>query len=142
MCHTCFLRDRADFGAAKITPAIVEAARLSYDANPCGPLHIMVDDYGVEDTSIAFCAAQVADRWTEADRACLAAFQALTVSERTHALALRDGYVDAEGAVMPDVLVGMTMTADELAAVGKVAAPGVAIGPHGEIVLALPAGEA
>ncbi|WP_167858514.1 hypothetical protein [Methylobacterium nonmethylotrophicum] len=77
MCHTCFLRDRAEFGAAEITPAVVEAARLSYDANPCGPLHIMVDDYGVEDTSIAFCALRVGERWAEADRACLAAFQTL-----------------------------------------------------------------
>lgn len=136
MCHTCFLRDRAEFGAAEITPAVVEAARLSYEANPSGPLHITVDDYNVEDTSIANCAAQVGDRWTEADRACLSAFQALTVSERTHALALRDGYVDGEGAVMPDVLVGMAMTPEELTAVGKVAAPGVAIGPDGEIVLA------
>ncbi|BAQ49445.1 hypothetical protein [Methylobacterium aquaticum] len=142
MCHTCFLRDRAEFGAAEITPAVVEAARLAKEANPYGPLYLVVEQHSVEDASIAYCASRVGERWTEADRACLAAFQTLTEYERSHALASRDGYVDAAGAVMPDVLVGITMTAGELAAVGKVAAPGVAIGPDGEIVLALPAGEA
>ena len=48
---------------------------------------------------MAYCAAQKGDKWTDADRACLAAFQALKENERTHALALADGYIDASGSV-------------------------------------------
>jgi len=98
MCFDCFKRTRDEFGAVEITPAIVEAARLSKEANHYGPLHVTIEDYSCEDSSLAFCAAQKRDKWTDADRACLA-FQALNENERTHALALADGYLDPSGQV-------------------------------------------
>ncbi|MFE1597442.1 hypothetical protein [Methylobacterium sp. ID0610] len=99
MCFGCFKDMRDEFGAVEITPAIVEAARLSQEANHYGPLHVTIEDYNCGDSSVAFCAAQKRDKWTDADRACLAAFQALNENERTHALALADGYIDASGSV-------------------------------------------
>ncbi|MBE7201223.1 MAG: hypothetical protein INR70_25950 [Parafilimonas terrae] len=101
MCFNCFEDMRDEFGAVEITPAIVGAARLSTEANHHGPLHVTIEDYNCGNDSVAFCAAQKGDKWTDADRACLAAFQALDENQRTHALALADGYIDATGEISP-----------------------------------------
>jgi hypothetical protein len=97
MCYGCW----EEAGKPQInTPAVREAARLAevvYE-HSCvgGNLHITLDDWNVEDSSLEFCRGSIRDNVNEGDAeqlaaelACLEAFAKLTVEERYSALALQ-----------------------------------------------------
>ncbi len=69
-----------------------------------GGLHVIVDDWNLDDGTVAFCANyieseeyksndDVTEERLEAERRCLRALKALTEQERGSALAIHDGYL-------------------------------------------------
>ena len=117
MCHGCWVEE----GKPAIdTPAIRAAAAAVAEVyeHSCvgGNLHIVLDDWNLEDGSLAFCDAQIArgghpddpehSPWytkeklenpdspeqLAAERRCCDLFKALTVEERASALAFYDGF--------------------------------------------------
>ena len=57
-----------------------------------GKMHIVTDDWNVEDEDVEFCKEEIEKDGDELERACLAAFLALTQTERASALALERGF--------------------------------------------------
>jgi hypothetical protein len=88
------------------SPAIRAAAEAIGEVNPYGNLHIIVDDWNLEDEHLDFCRAEVDsdpyDHYTRnpSDRAvdsdCLRLLAALTIEERASALARHDGFIGRE----------------------------------------------
>jgi hypothetical protein len=107
MCQGCW-KER---GSPSLTNDKIKAAAELiagvYEHHGCGGgLHIIVDDWNLEDSSLQFCEDyiekpeyrasrndEVTDERLEAERACLRALKAMTEEERASALALYDGYV-------------------------------------------------
>lgn len=102
MCEGCWY----EYGLPKIdTPAVRAAAdtiRAVYNAPgglAGGNLHIVIDDYNVEDEHLEFCAARHAEHvgtddpaLVDAEARCIDALRPLTEEERVSAIALCDGY--------------------------------------------------
>lgn len=101
MCYSCY----EDYGKPTlVTPEIQEAAWLVekvYEFSAVGGnLHIVVDDWNIEDSSLDFC-----DRYIDAEGydcpqaqikaelACLDAFRKLSVPHRAAALAIHEGFL-------------------------------------------------
>jgi len=87
------------------TPAIRKAATLAdqvYEFSYVGgDLHILLDDWNVEDNHLDFCATAIEENIhelspenQEIERQCLAAFKELSEEERYSALAIREGYTE------------------------------------------------
>jgi hypothetical protein len=92
-------------------PSIVNAKTLAAAALVCkvyefscggGNLHIVLDDWNLEDDNIEFCSRQIANGGYEGrdsaeelavERECCDAFAAMTMDERASALALYDSYL-------------------------------------------------
>lgn len=83
MCEDCFEeygRPMPDAAALAAVPLIAEV----FDEDVCGGnLHIMIEDWNIDDEHIAMCRTGVA---TPAEAACLEAFEKLTESQRAAAL--------------------------------------------------------
>jgi len=102
MCSECWRKHYG--GVKKYSPEIdaaVEAIAKVYEHTMSGGhLHIVVDDFNLEDDSLAFCrrelkAPLMADETQEkrdAEEACLDLLEKLSVEDRAAALALHDGY--------------------------------------------------
>jgi hypothetical protein len=99
MCSACWSEE----GEPAInTPAVREAAAAveAVYNHSCvgGNLHIVLDDWNIEDDSLEFCRVQIerGDHGTEEERAterrCHDLMRALSVPERASALALYSGY--------------------------------------------------
>lgn len=104
MCQGCWEK----YGSPRIvnekTKAAAELISGVYDHGACGGgLHIVVDDWNLDDASVDFCGDLVEGpgyprefhagaEQIEAERACLRALKDMTVIERASALALYDGY--------------------------------------------------
>jgi hypothetical protein len=95
MCRHCWEEE----GAPRIdTPAIRAARDLIqrvYDFNDVGGgLHVVVDDWNIEDDDLVkrYAAPDDGPEQVVAEEECLAALRALTQPERASALALYDGF--------------------------------------------------
>jgi len=92
MCDACW--DEA--GRPQIQNARVRAAAESigpvYQESPVGGnLHIVLDDWNVDDSDLDFCERDAENGLTAAERECIDLFRQLSVPERMSALALQDG---------------------------------------------------
>ena len=88
MCEACWNNS----GRPELrTPEIEAVAKLIEAADPYGALHIVVDDWNLEDDHIQFCRAE--DRATDDERALCDRLLAMTLKERASAMALADGFV-------------------------------------------------
>ncbi len=94
MCITCWDDDRKP---SMDTPEIRKAARLVtevFDESAVGgKLHIVIDDWNLEQSHLDFCGRELA---TDTERRCHAALDALTELERASALGLQRGYWKTE----------------------------------------------
>jgi hypothetical protein len=103
MCFGCY----EEYGQPRIiNDAVISAAKLVadvYDFNFVGGnLHIVLDDWNIEDDHLGWCAERIAQNpdkdepeQIRAEEACCAAFMALSLEERATALALHDEYITA-----------------------------------------------
>lgn len=71
-----------------------------------GALHIVLDDWNLEDDDVAWCASDECASgqgrpFTDAEGRCTAAFVAMTEPERASALALYEGFI-AQPALVPE----------------------------------------
>lgn len=113
MCYGCW--DEAGKPSA-VTPAIEASAALVkrlYDKFSCvgGNLHIVTDDWNLENGDLAFCRDQVNDVQqgqpgkyadtspfqVELETSILDAMEAMSEQERYVVLALADGFIDRSG---------------------------------------------
>lgn len=91
MCKSCWIEYGSPTTKTEATLAAVALIDAVYGESLVGgELHIMVDDWNLEDHHIAFCASHVK---TDAEKACLAALTALPLAQRAVALALYDGFI-------------------------------------------------
>lgn len=107
MCMSCW----AELGEPAIdTPAVRAAIALVDEVYEfsCvgGNLHIVIDDFNIDDDNLEFCAKQIADvragrpstfadvapEQLCAEEACLAALWPMSIDERASVLALRDEF--------------------------------------------------
>lgn len=107
MCQECWKeKGSPSLTSDKIKAAAELIAGVYEHHGSGGGLHIVVDDWGLEDSSVQFCEdyienpkyrasrnCEVTDERLEAERACLRALKAMTEEERTSSLALYKGYV-------------------------------------------------
>lgn len=113
MCISCY---HTEYGApvalTEKALAAVPLIQAVYAAEGSGGnLHIVLDDWNIEDDSVAYCARRLAEGghrsagWPDdayaqqlvVERTCVAAFSAMTVEERATALALHDGFITRDG---------------------------------------------
>lgn len=97
MCIECY---DEEYGAVREDTTEVrlaaEAIDRLYEAHPAGgALHVVVDDWNLEDENLAFCATQEMD---EVERACFDALMPLSLSARASALGLHEGFWKPEEA--------------------------------------------
>jgi hypothetical protein len=103
MCQTCY----KDYGSPKIiTPATLEAAKLIEEvfewSSGGGNLHIVIDDWNLDDDSLDFCDTEIrtddpsCDEKLEAERKCLDALRKMTLEERASTLAIHDEFIKVE----------------------------------------------
>jgi hypothetical protein len=105
MCRTCWDGAGAPTIDNERVRAAVSLVREVYEWNGAGGnLHIVLDDWNTEDSNLDFCEGWIASHehecsrgQIEAERACLAAFRAMTEYERDSCLGLRDGFWDENG---------------------------------------------
>jgi hypothetical protein len=96
MCEECW----ATYGNPQIdTPQVRHAAvmidALYVDHLVGGHLHIVVDDWNLEDGFLSFCAMDAEERsggYDPDEQACADALLALTEEERASALGLQEGF--------------------------------------------------
>lgn len=94
MCQGCW----TDYGRPAIDNERVRRAVAAVDAlyewhGAGGGMHIVTDDWNVEDDSVAFCRERIQRDGDERERQCLEAVALLTVDERASALAMKWGMV-------------------------------------------------
>lgn len=101
MCYSCY----EDYGKPTIvTDEIRQAAKLIEGvygyADDGGHLHVALDDWNLNDSSLDFCERRINDLGhvtgedeLAASLACLKALQALSVSHRAAALAIHEGFL-------------------------------------------------
>jgi hypothetical protein len=112
MCEGCY----EEYGRPAIitdrTLAAAELVRQVYDYSGVGGnLHIVLDDWNIEDDNLEFCAKEIAaggyfdpkypdERATseqlDVEKRCCDALARMTLAERASALALYDGYLKLE----------------------------------------------
>lgn len=90
MCQGCYEeygRPAPDEAARGVVPLIAAV----YERCPVGGrLHIVVDDWNLDDEDIAYC---LGNDIPDVDRKCGEALASLTVDQRAAALAIYNGYV-------------------------------------------------
>jgi len=97
MCISCW----EEYGSPRIDTAEIRAAVVAvtavYGESPVGGnLHVVLDDWNIEDEHVRGWIDYAAEPITEAERACGAALARLTESERASALAIYDGFWNPE----------------------------------------------
>ena len=100
MCYGCW----QDYGqptvwnakVRAIQPLIAAVHRYNFGG---GNLHIVVDDFNMEDGNLEFCQRELdkggdgdSPEQLAAEQACLTAFKSMALEERAAALGLYDGY--------------------------------------------------
>lgn len=99
MCENCW----REYGSPKLdSPQIREAIPLIGDVYKYhlagGALHIVLDDWNLDDNDIKHCRDYVADdtepEQRDAELACLECFSNLSIDERASALARYDGFLE------------------------------------------------
>lgn len=97
MCYGCY----EDYGFPTcVSPAVLDAAAKMDACDPFGDLHVVIDDWNIEDEHIEWCRAKPG--LIPLDRAAIDALAALTLDERAAAMAIRDGYLLPDGTRHPD----------------------------------------
>lgn len=91
MCRHCW----SDYGApdndSEEVRAAVSLISAVFDEHLAGgALHIVIDDWNLEDDSLDWCQSK---KLTPAEKACLKALRSLSVADRASALARFDGYL-------------------------------------------------
>lgn len=107
MCYGCWQEALEDAGLTSVDPDVIspeivaaaEAVRALYEFNCVGgPMHIVTDDWNLEDGNLASCAEQIKAEEHEPTRlAALDAYWALaplTEFQRAVALAVWEGFLD------------------------------------------------
>lgn len=101
MCYGCY----KEYGEPKIvSDETHQAAKLIgqvYESSTVGGnLHIVVDDWNLEDEHLDFCAGAIEKNYheippecQETERMCLSALRKLNLEGRASALAIHDGYL-------------------------------------------------
>lgn len=98
MCRTCY----EDYGSPAIvtdaTRAAADCIHRLYEVHGAGGhLHIVVDDWNLEDGDLDWCINKMeSDPYGPVDpveRDCAHLLRAMTVEERASALAIEDGYL-------------------------------------------------
>lgn len=77
-------------GQPVINDRVLAAVPLIRNGDPFGPLHIVIEDWNLDDENLAYCRAECAG---DPDEPLLDALTALTLSERATAMAIADGYL-------------------------------------------------
>jgi hypothetical protein len=92
MCIGCY----EDYELPRIvTPEVVAMSERIKSANPFGGLHIVVEDWNLEDLDIEFC--RDSDDATNEERQLASDLLAMTLEQRASAMALADGYLLPNG---------------------------------------------
>lgn len=119
MCLGCYAeRGFPKIISEKTIRAAALAARVYEFSGVGGNLHIVLDDWNLEDSNIEFCSKQISDggyydpKWggerdsveqLAAERECCDAFTGLTLDERAAALALFDKFLLPDGRLDPKI---------------------------------------
>jgi hypothetical protein len=108
MCYGCYEEAGSPAIVNEKTLALKSLAERVYDFCPVGGnLHIVLDDWNLEDDNLAFCRGVITrvragqpDKYDDtnpeqvaAEDECLTALEAMTEEERYSALAIWDGYL-------------------------------------------------
>ena len=97
MCYGCYMKEGAP---VLMTDAVKAIAPRIRDADSFGGLHIVVEDWNLEDEDIQWCVDR-AEGITESERQLGRDMLALSFDERVTAMALADGYIDPRDALEP-----------------------------------------
>jgi hypothetical protein len=92
MCYGCY----EQAGLPEPTAAAREVAQILRACDDySGPLHILIEDWNVEDDDLAFCGNPSEHRRPlyDIERQALVAMRGLTIDQRYAALAVAEGYV-------------------------------------------------
>ncbi len=110
MCHECWVNAGKP---REVTEMVIRAAEAIDEVYVYsfvgGNLHVVIDDWNVDDEDLAFCRAEAipenlheaSKEWIKKERECLGLLEGLTVAQRAAALALQSGYIDKHGSEVP-----------------------------------------
>ena len=102
MCFGCYVEQGSPAIISERTQTAAALIAKVYEFNEVGgALHIVVDDWNLDDSSLKWCAGHIptsdgSDDQKAAETACLEALAALSVEERASALAIHDGFLKVE----------------------------------------------
>jgi hypothetical protein len=95
MCAGCW----AEYGFPLLkTPKVLAMADVIKRVDPYGNLHIVVDDWNIDDDNIRWCAEEHAagrnngNPWSPDEVECIGMMEAASLDERASAMAHADGY--------------------------------------------------
>lgn len=100
MCRNCWKqRGSPKIRNERIEKAVEAIAEVHKFHVTGGNLHIVIDDWNIEDRHVLFCDEAIyspnypfSEEQRTAESVCLAIFRSLSVKERASALALSEGY--------------------------------------------------
>lgn len=94
MCEGCWHEEGAPrINNERVRLAAAAITALYVDHLAGGGLHIVTDDWNLEDSSVEFCERHMAEHGADAaERAALATLKPLSQAERASALALERGF--------------------------------------------------
>lgn len=94
MCYSCW---EDDYAKPEIeTPTIRALVPLIQKANPYGALHIVIDDWNLDDDDLAYC--ETCTNLTDLDREIINLMRSISVEERASAMAFADGFAELKQA--------------------------------------------
>jgi hypothetical protein len=101
MCYKCYKENGKPKVVSEQTRNAAALVAKVYEASCVGGnLHIIVDDWNIQDSHIEFCKKAIEDNVHEltpteqqVERECLAALRSLDIAGRASALALHDGFL-------------------------------------------------
>lgn len=92
MCYGCWIDEGKP---SNVTPSVLKAAPMIQEADEFGAMHIVVSDWNLEDDNVRFCLAEA--RLTPEERILGSLLLDMPYIERVTAMALADGFIDANG---------------------------------------------
>lgn len=102
MCYTCYQKMGKPQIVNDKTKKAAELISVVYEYHGAGgALHIVIDDWNLEDDSLVFCKKwidsedhkETTEDQRRAERECLAMLEQMTIEERASALAINDGFL-------------------------------------------------
>jgi hypothetical protein len=111
MCYGCWQEMGKPAIVTEATKAAAEAVRALYEINAVGgAMHIVTDDWNIEDHSLEFCSKEIeaGDHWSfkdagarEAAKLVCDLMSPMTEDERASVLALESGFIGDDGTEPP-----------------------------------------